>query len=110
MTGPENACPILKETSLENGKECVREWIERAYTFINQGDWKTRAEAGKIQAEAETTHMVRHCFPQAWHFLKAQSILKAALGRYPKSSRRVNKGKKIAIGGSMTDTIQATER
>ena len=82
----------------------------RAYAFINQEDWKVQEGAGKTQAEEETTHMVRHCFPQAWHFLKAQSILKAALGRYPKSSRRVNKGKKIAIGGSITDTIQATER
>ena len=79
-----------------------------------ENGWKSvcfyKSRGLKVQAEAETTHMVRHCFPQAWHFLKAQSILKAALGRYPKSSRRVNKGKKIAIGGSITDTIQATER
>lgn len=57
-----------------------------------------------------TTHMVRHCFPQARQRLKAQSMLKAARGRYPKSSRSVNSGKKMAIGGSMTDTIQAVER
>jgi len=69
------------------------------------GCYKRGSHAG-----AEITHMVRHCFPQAWHFLKAQSILKAARGRYPKSSSSVNRGKKMAIGGSITDTIQATER
>ena len=36
------------------------------------------------------------------HFLKHLSKLKAILGRYPKSSKKVNKGKKIAIGGSIT--------
>lgn len=92
----------MEKSALENGWKSV--------CFYKSRGLKVQAEAGKIQAEAETTHMVRHCFPQAWHFLKAQSILKAALGRYPKSSRRVNKGKKIAIGGSITDTIQATER
>ena len=52
-------------------------------------------------------HIVKACFPQALHFLKKLSKLKAILGRYPKSSRRVNKGKNIAIGGSITDTTQA---
>ena len=54
--------------------------------------------------------MVRHCCPQALHLWKAPSILKAARGRYPRSSSRVNRGKKMAMGGSMTDTIQATTR
>ena len=51
-------------------------------------------------------HIVIICFPVQQHFLKKPSILNAILGRYPKSSKKVNKGKKIAIGGSITDTIQ----
>jgi hypothetical protein len=36
------------------------------------------------------------------------SRLKAILGKYPKSSNNVNRGKNIAIGGSITEIIQAT--
>ena len=50
--------------------------------------------------------MVIICFPEQQHFLKKLSILKAILGRYPKSSKKVNKGKKIAIGGSITEITQ----
>ena len=51
-------------------------------------------------------HMVNACFPDVQHFLKHLSKLKAILGRYPKSSKKVNKGKKIAIGGSITAITQ----
>ena len=51
-------------------------------------------------------HIVRACFPEVQHFLKHLSKLKAILGRYPKSSKKVNKGKKIAIGGSITAITQ----
>ena len=51
-------------------------------------------------------HIVRACFPQAEHFLKHLSRLKAILGRYPRSSKMVNKGKNIAIGGSITEITQ----
>jgi len=54
--------------------------------------------------------MVSACLPQARHFLKHLSRLNATRGKYPKSSKSVNKGKKIAIGGSMTDTTQAVTR
>ncbi len=54
--------------------------------------------------------MVRHCFPQARHFWKAWSITKATRGRYPRSSSRVNRGKKMAMGGSITATTQAVTR
>ena len=47
-------------------------------------------------------HMVRACFPQALHFAKGLSKLKAILGRKPESSNKVKSGKNIAIGGSMT--------
>ena len=51
-------------------------------------------------------HMVRACFPQAEHFLKHLSRLKAILGRYPRSSKMVKRGKNIAIGGSITEITQ----
>ena len=53
-------------------------------------------------------HIVRLCFPHALHFLKHLSKLNATRGRYPESSITVNRGKKIAIGGSITAAIQAT--
>ena len=52
-------------------------------------------------------HMVNACFPWAHAFLKKLSRLNATLGKYPQSSKRVNKGKNMAIGGSITDTTQA---
>ena len=52
-------------------------------------------------------HMVRACLPCAPHFLKILSKLKATLGKYPTSSKKVNRGKNIAIGGSITETTQA---
>ena len=36
--------------------------------------------------------------------------MNATRGRYPASSSRVNSGKKMAIGGSITDTTHATVR
>src|SRR5699024_658993 len=44
-------------------------------------------------------HIVSACFPQALHLLNALSILKAILGSTPKSSKKVNIGKNISIGG-----------
>ena len=51
-------------------------------------------------------HIVRACFPEAQAFLKNLSKLKAILGKYPKSSKIVNNGKNIAIGGSITAITQ----
>ena len=48
-------------------------------------------------------HMVIICLPLQQAFLKNPSILNAILGRYPKSSKKVNSGKNIAIGGNMTE-------
>ena len=53
-------------------------------------------------------HMVRDCLPWAHAFLKYLSMLNATLGRYPESSKSVNNGKKIAIGGSITETTHAS--
>lgn len=57
-----------------------------------------------------TMHMVKACFPQARHFLKYLSRLNAIRGKYPKSSNNVNKGKNIAMGGSMTEMTHANVR
>ena len=54
--------------------------------------------------------MVSACFPQARALQKGLSRLKAMRGRYPRSSRSVKRGKKIAIGGSITDTTQDNTR
>ena len=54
-------------------------------------------------------HIVSACFPVPQHFLKHLSKLNAILGKYPKSSKIVNKGKNIAIGGNITDTTQDTD-
>ena len=53
-------------------------------------------------------HIVSACFPVVQAFLKKLSKLKAILGKYPKSSNKVNIGKNIAIGGSITAITQAT--
>ena len=42
--------------------------------------------------------IVRACFPQAQHFLKYLSRLKATRGKNPTSSSSVNRGKKRAMG------------
>ena len=48
-------------------------------------------------------HIVIICLPVQHAFLKNLSILNAILGKYPKSSKNVNNGKNIAIGGNITD-------
>ena len=52
-------------------------------------------------------HIVKACLPHALHFWKQRSRLKAIRGKYPKSSNIENKGKNIAIGGSITEVTQA---
>src|SRR5699024_10911716 len=52
-------------------------------------------------------HMIRAWLPKAQHFLKYLAMVDAILGKYPKSPKSVNIGKKIAIGGSITEITQA---
>ena len=52
-------------------------------------------------------HINNACLPHAEHFLKTVSKLKAILGKYPISSKNVNKGKNIAIGGNITAITHA---
>ena len=53
-------------------------------------------------------HIVSACLPEEQHFLKHLSKLNAILGKYPKSSNKVNRGKNIASGGSITLIIHVT--
>ena len=53
---------------------------------------------------------VSACFPQVPHDLYARSRLKAMRGKIPKSSHSVNIGKKIAIGGSITQSTHVDTR
>ncbi|GHV00679.1 hypothetical protein FACS1894211_08580 [Clostridia bacterium] len=53
-------------------------------------------------------HIHNACLPDVPDLAKLRSNKKAMRGRYPKSSKRANSGKKIAIGGSITDTTTAT--
>ena len=55
-------------------------------------------------------HIVRDCLPQLPHLQKGLSRLNAILGKKPQSSKSVNSGKNIAIGGSITEVIQHTTR
>ena len=48
-------------------------------------------------------HIVSACFPHPPDFLKHESKLKARRGRNPKSSKVVKRGKKINIGGNITE-------
>lgn len=51
-------------------------------------------------------HIVNACLPELHAFLKYLSRLNAILGKKPKSSSKVNSGKNIAMGGSITLIIQ----
>ena len=55
-------------------------------------------------------HIHNACLPHALHLWKHLSRLKATRGKKPKSSSRVNNGKKIAIGGSITEITHAATR
>src|SRR5690554_796153 len=77
--------------------------LSRAESIIRQAVTPTALQPKPI-------HMVRDCFPWAPAFLKNLSRLKATLGKKPRSSKKVKSGKKMAIGGNMTETTQARER
>ncbi|MCQ2434763.1 MAG: hypothetical protein MJ062_05960 [Oscillospiraceae bacterium] len=54
--------------------------------------------------------IVSDCFPQARQEAKQRSVFIAMRGKIPASSMSVNSGKKIAIGGSMTEITHAVPR
>ena len=51
---------------------------------------------------------VNTCLPHVRALQNTWSRLNAMRGKYPMSSKQVKRGKKIAIGGSMTDTTDAS--
>lgn len=71
---------------------------------LSRGESIIRAPTMPHALHPKPIHIVKACFPHALHFLKVLSILKAILGKYPKSSSNVNSGKNIAIGGNITET------
>ena len=71
-------------------------------TNLSRGESIILAPTTPATLQPNPIHIVRACFPDVHAFLKNPSKLKAILGRYPKSSKIVNSGKNIAIGGSIT--------
>ena len=78
--------------------------------ILSLGESMIRQPTTPVALHPNPIHIVSACLPQLLHFLNGLSRLNATRGRYPESSSRVNKGKNIAIGGSITDTIQASVR
>ena len=76
----------------------------------SRGESMMRQPTTPAALQPKPIAMVRACLPQARHFLKVRSRLNATRGRYPRSSSSVNRGKKIAMGGSITDTTHASTR
>ena len=90
---------------LQGTKQFVRIAISRSL-----GESIIRQPIIPAALQPRPIHIVRDCLPQALHFLKQRSKQKAILGSNPESSISVNKGKKIAIGGSITEIIQPRTR
>lgn len=63
----------------------------------SRGDEIMRQPVTPAALQPKPMHIVRACLPQVPAFLKGLSRLNAILGKYPESSRRVNRGKKIAM-------------
>ena len=76
--------------------------------FLSLGESIIRQPTTPAALHPNPMHIVKDCFPHAEHFLNGLSRLYAILGKYPESSRSVKRGKKMAMGGSMTDTTEAS--
>ena len=90
---------------LQGTKALVRMAMSRS-----RGLWMIRQPMTPQALHPRPMHMVRACRPWAPARWKKWSRLKATRGRYPASSSKVNRGKKMDMGGSITDTTQATVR
>ena len=75
---------------------------------LSLGEFIIRHPTTPAALQPNPMHMVIICFPEEQHFLKMPSTLKAILGKYPKSSKIVKRGKKIAMGGSITEIIHVS--
>ena len=108
------ACALLVKT-LRSGKDNTTATValndtmtknnENTVTVTNIAEKVNKLET----ANANIVKMISDNKGEETEYLDALTTkLNAILGRMPKSSRRVNNGKNIAIGGSITDTTQAT--
>ncbi len=75
---------------------------------LSRGESIIRQPVTPAALQPKPMHIVSACLPQAPARLKYLSRLNAILGRYPRSSSNVNKGKNIAIGGSITEITHAS--
>ena len=94
-------------TEIKNGNlplQGTKLLVKIAINF-SLGELKILHPVTPAALQPKPIHIVIACFPLQQHFLKNPSILKAILGKYPKSSIKVNNGKNIAIGGSITAII-----
>ena len=77
---------------------------------LSRGESIIRVPVTPTALQPNPIHIVSACFPHAWHFENCLSNWKAIRGSNPKSSNKVNNGKKIAIGGNITETTHVTVR
>ena len=94
---------IVGNLPLQGMKAFVRTAIRRSL-----GESITRQPVTPQALQPSPIIIVIACFPHAPEHLKQRSRLNAIRGKYPKSSRSVKSGKKIAIGGSITETTHAS--
>ena len=114
-TNPENIAAIEPEINIvaiviKNGNlplQGTKQFVSIAINF-SLGEFIILVPTTAAALQPNPMHMVSACLPEVHAHLKHLSKLKAILGKNPKSSRIVNRGKNIAIGGSITEITHVT--
>ena len=114
-TNPENIPAIEPEinivaTVIKNGNlplQGTKQFVSIAINF-SLGEFIILVPTTAAALQPNPIHIVSACLPEVHAHLKHLSKLKAILGKNPKSSRIVNRGKNIAIGGSITEITHVT--
>ena len=114
-TNPEKIPAIEPEmnivaTVIKNGNlplQGTKQFVRIAINF-SRGEFIILVPTTAAALQPNPMHMVSACLPEVQAHLKHLSKLNAIRGKNPKSSKIVNNGKNIAIGGSITETIQVT--
>ena len=99
----------ILEIHIRSGKRPLHgtnTFVKIAISF-SLGEFIIRHPITPAALQPNPIQIVKACLPEPHALLKKLSRLNATLGRYPKSSKIVNKGKKIDIGGSITATTHA---
>ncbi len=99
------ACPQPVHRWLQNGRP--NRSCRNAEPLQKNSAVNARNAVLLFSARYSLLHMVRACLPQVRALQNAWSRLKATRGKYPTSSKSVKMGKKIAIGGNMTEIMDA---